>query len=168
MLSLLFWIWQTRFSMSFTHNIAHLRHPAHRQCPSYHINPSIHNIPSNSTFYYWYLYPYRITDISTVWCIYCIMRAPKGNTIRPSKPRARVAQWVRSLDLATHTSLSPIRNGFAPSFVNLQKGCIRHAEYSWNIAESGVNHQKFKIPNKPSSNTLLFFRLEWNQEKCVG
>jgi len=30
-------------------------------------HPSIHNIPSNSTFYYWYLYPYRITDISTVW-----------------------------------------------------------------------------------------------------
>ena len=31
---------------------------------------------------------------------------------------ARVAQWVRSLDLATRTSLSPIRHGFAPSFVN--------------------------------------------------
>ena len=27
---------------------------------------------------------------------------------------ARVAQWVRSLDLTTHTSLSPIRRGFAP------------------------------------------------------
>jgi hypothetical protein len=26
-----------------------------------------------------------------------------------------------------------------------------------DIAESGVNHQKFQIPNKPSSNTLLFF-----------
>ena len=25
-----------------------------------------------------------------------------------------VAQWVRSLDLTTHTSLSPIRRGFAP------------------------------------------------------
>jgi hypothetical protein len=31
---------------------------------------------------------------------------------------ARVAQWVRSLDLTGHTSLSPIRRRFAPSFVN--------------------------------------------------
>jgi hypothetical protein len=30
---------------------------------------------------------------------------------------AQVAQWVRSLDL-THASLSPIRRGFAPGFVN--------------------------------------------------
>ena len=36
---------------------------------------------------------------------------------------ARVAQWVRSLDLTTHTSLSPIWCGFAPSFVNYKKGC---------------------------------------------
>jgi hypothetical protein len=33
-----------------------------------------------------------------------------------------VAQCVRSLDyLATHTSLSPIRRGFAPGFVNYKK-----------------------------------------------
>ena len=32
---------------------------------------------------------------------------------------ARVAQWVRSLDLRTHTSISPIRRGFAP-------GCVNH------------------------------------------
>ena len=38
---------------------------------------------------------------------------------------ARVAQWVRSLDLTTHTSLSPIRRGFVPGFVNYKKGCIR-------------------------------------------
>jgi hypothetical protein len=37
--------------------------------------------------------------------------------------RARVAQWVRLLDLTTHTSLSPIRRGFVPSFVNYKKGC---------------------------------------------
>jgi hypothetical protein len=37
-------------------------------------------------------------------------------------PGARVAQWVRSLDLTTHTSLSPRRRGFAPSFVNYKKG----------------------------------------------
>jgi hypothetical protein len=28
-----------------------------------------------------------------------------------------------SLDLTTHTSLSPIRRGFAPGFVNYKKGC---------------------------------------------
>ena len=36
----------------------------------------------------------------------------------------RVAQWVRSLDLTTHTSLSPIRRGFAPGFVNYKKGAL--------------------------------------------
>ena len=44
--------------------------------------------------------------------------------------RDRVAQWVRSLDLTTHTSLSPIRRGFAPSFVNYKKGCTRLAAAS--------------------------------------
>ena len=41
---------------------------------------------------------------------------------------ARVVQWVRSLNLATHTSLSslsPIRREFAPGFVNYKKGCTR-------------------------------------------
>jgi hypothetical protein len=37
---------------------------------------------------------------------------------------ARVAQWARSLDLTTHTSLSPIRRGFAPSFANYKKGAL--------------------------------------------
>jgi hypothetical protein len=31
------------------------------------------------------------------------------------------------LDLTTHTSLSPIRRGFAPGFVNYKKGCTRLA-----------------------------------------
>ena len=38
---------------------------------------------------------------------------------------AQVTQWVRSLDLTTHKSLSPIRRGFAPGFVNYKKGCTR-------------------------------------------
>ena len=37
---------------------------------------------------------------------------------------ARVAQWVRSLDLTTHASISPIRRGFAPCFVNYKKGAL--------------------------------------------
>jgi hypothetical protein len=36
----------------------------------------------------------------------------------------RVAQWLRSLDLTTHTSLSPLRRGFVPSFVNYKKGAL--------------------------------------------
>jgi hypothetical protein len=35
-----------------------------------------------------------------------------------------VAQWVRSLDLTAHTSLSPIRRGFAPNFVDYKKGAL--------------------------------------------
>ena len=37
---------------------------------------------------------------------------------RPFKFGARVTQWVRSLDLTTYTSLSPIRRRFPPWFVN--------------------------------------------------
>ena len=37
---------------------------------------------------------------------------------------ARVAQWVRLLDLTAHTSLLPIRRGFAPSFVYYKKGIL--------------------------------------------
>ena len=44
--------------------------------------------------------------------------------------RARVAQWVRQFDyLTSHTSLSPIRRGFAPGFVNYKK-CTRLAPAS--------------------------------------
>jgi len=43
---------------------------------------------------------------------------------------ARVAQWVKSLDLTTHTRLTPIRRGFAPGFVNYKKGCTRLAAAS--------------------------------------
>jgi hypothetical protein len=83
--------------------------------------------------------------------------------------RARVTQWVRYLDyLTTHTSLSPIQCGFWPGFVNYKKGCTRLAATSdkvyqllahgrwfsldtpassttktgWNIAESGIKHNK--------------------------
>ena len=47
-----------------------------------------------------------------------------------NRVKARVAQWVRSLDLTAHTSLSPIRRGFAPSFVIYKKGCTRLAAVS--------------------------------------
>jgi hypothetical protein len=81
--------------------------------------------------------------------------------------------------LTTHTSLSPIRRGFAPGFVNYKKGCTRLAAASdkvyqllahgrWfspgipassttntgrhDIAESGVEHKK-----KSKSVSFLFF-----------
>ena len=34
------------------------------------------------------------------------------------------------MDLTTHTSLSPIRRGFVPGFVNYKKGCTRLAATS--------------------------------------
>jgi hypothetical protein len=41
----------------------------------------------------------------------------------------RMAQWVRSLDLTTHASLSPIRRVFKPGFVNYKKGALdSHAQ----------------------------------------
>ena len=42
----------------------------------------------------------------------------------PYTPRARVAQLVRYLNNLTLTSLSPIRRGFAPGFVNYKKGAL--------------------------------------------
>ena len=45
------------------------------------------------------------------------------------------AQWVSSLDLTTHTSLPPIRCGFAPDFVNDKKGC------TWLAAASDKVYQ---------------------------
>jgi len=54
----------------------------------------------------------------TVTCEFIILRG------------ARVAQWVRSLVLTTHTRLSPIRRGFAPSFVIYKKGSTRLAAAS--------------------------------------
>jgi hypothetical protein len=43
---------------------------------------------------------------------------------------ARVAQWIRSLDLTTHTNLSLKRREFASGFVNYKKGCTRLAAAS--------------------------------------
>ena len=37
---------------------------------------------------------------------------------------ARGAQWIRSLDLTTHTNLSPIWRGFAPGFVNYKNATL--------------------------------------------
>jgi hypothetical protein len=67
--------------------------------------------------------------------------------------RARVAQWVRSLDsIATHTSLSPIRRGFAPGFVNYKKGCTRLAAASDEVYQL-LAHGLWFSPGTPASST---------------
>ena len=99
--------------------------------------------------------------------------------------RARVAQRVRQLDyLTTHTSLSPIRCGFTPGFVNYKKGCTRlaaardkvyqllaHGRWfspdtsassttktgRYDIAESGVKHNKSKLNQICLRNIVLYY-----------
>ena len=63
-----------------------------------------------------------------------------------------VAQWVRSLDLATHTSLSPIRRGFAPGFVNYKKGCTRLTAASDKVYQL-LAHDRWFSPGTPASST---------------
>ena len=65
---------------------------------------------------------------------------------------AHVAQWVRSLDLTTRTSLSPMRRGFEPSFVKLQKGCTRLAAKSDKIYQLLAQGRWFS-PGTPASST---------------
>jgi hypothetical protein len=75
--------------------------------------------------------------------------------IRPNISRcggARVAQWVRSLDLTAHTSLSPIRRGFAPSFANYKKGCTRLAAASDKVYQL-LAHGRWFSPGIPASST---------------
>ena len=64
-----------------------------------------------------------------------------------------VAQWIRWLDyLATHTSLSPMRHGFAPSFVNYKKGCTRLTAAS-DKAYQLLLHGRWFFPGTPASST---------------
>jgi hypothetical protein len=64
----------------------------------------------------WYLPTLQMSSSSNV--VYLTM------CINYSWLGARVAQWGISLALIAHTSLSPIRCGFAPSFVNYKKGAL--------------------------------------------
>jgi hypothetical protein len=66
--------------------------------------------------------------------------------------RARVAQWARSLDLTTHTSLSPIRRRFAPGFVNYKKGCTQLAAASDKVYQL-LAHGWWFSPGTPDSST---------------
>jgi len=62
-----------------------------------------------------------------------------------------VAQWVRSLDLTTHTSLSPIRRGFTPGFVNYKKGCTRLAAACDKVYQLLAHGRWFSLGTPASS-----------------
>ena len=67
--------------------------------------------------------------------------------------RLRMAHWVRQLDyLATHTSLSPIRRGFAPGFINYKKGYTRIATASDQVYQLHA-HGRWFSPGTPVSST---------------
>ena len=65
---------------------------------------------------------------------------------------AQVAQRVRSLDIAAHTSLSPIWHGFAPRFVNYKKWCTRLAAASDKVYQL-LAHGRWFSPGTPASST---------------
>ena len=72
--------------------------------------------------------------------------------------RARVAQWIRLLDYlhfvfaTTHTSLSPIRRGFAPGFVYYKKGCTRLSAASDKVNQ-WLSHGRWFSPGIPASSS---------------
>jgi hypothetical protein len=56
----------------------------------------------------------------------------------------------RSLDLTTHTSLSPIWRRFAPGFVNYKKGCTRLAVACDKVYQL-LAHGRWFSPGTPAS-----------------
>jgi len=66
---------------------------------------------------------------------------------------ALVAQWVRSLDLATPTSLSPIRRGFVPGFLIYKKGCTRLTVASDKVYQLLAHGRWFSLGTPASSTT---------------
>ena len=57
---------------------------------------------------------------------------------------------LKSLDPTAHTSLSPIRHGFTPSFVNYKKGCTRLAAASDKVYQL-LAHCRWFSPCTPAS-----------------
>jgi hypothetical protein len=54
--------------------------------------------------------------------------------------------------LTTHTSLSPIRRGFAPSFVNYNEGCTRLAAASYKVYQL-LAHGRWFSPASSTTKT---------------
>ena len=57
-----------------------------------------------------------------------------------------------SMNLTAHTSLSPIRRGFAPGFVNYKKGCTRLTAASDKVYQLLARGRWFS-PGTPASST---------------
>jgi len=55
--------------------------------------------------------------------------------------------------LTTHTSLSPIRRGFAPCFINYKKGCTRLAVASDKVYQLLAHGRWFSLGTPASSTT---------------
>ena len=65
----------------------------------------------------------------------------------------RVAQWFRSLDLKTHTSLSPLRRGFAPGFVNYKKSALDSQPHAIKFTSCLPMVSAWFSPGTPASST---------------
>jgi hypothetical protein len=68
----------------------------------------------------------------------------------------QLQRWLNELGnldyLTTHTSLSPIRHGFASGFVNYKKGCTRLAAASDKVYQL-LAHGRWFSPGTPASST---------------
>ena len=63
-----------------------------------------------------------------------------------------LTQRVRSLNLTTHASLSPIQRGFVSGFVNYKKECTRLAATSDEVFQL-LAHGRWFSPGTPASST---------------
>ena len=63
-----------------------------------------------------------------------------------------LGSWNLDYPLTIHTSLSPIRRGFAPGFVNYKKGCTRLAASSDKVYQL-LSHGRWFSPGTPASST---------------
>jgi len=67
-------------------------------------------------------------------------------------PGSSMGYKCRSLDLTTHTSLSPIRRVFVPGFVNYKNGCTRLAAASDKVYQLSA-HGRWFSPGTPAFST---------------
>jgi hypothetical protein len=79
---------------------------------------------------------------------------PDLHFVQPIQKTFEGPGWPNELGsyLTTHTSLSPIRHGFAPGFVNYKKGCIRLAAASDKVYQL-LAHGRWFSPGTPPSST---------------
>jgi hypothetical protein len=74
-----------------------------------------------------------------------------------------MAQWVRSLDLATQTSLLPIRRGFAPGCVNYKKGALdsqsQVIKFTSCLSRVGGSLRVLRLPPPLKLVTMIY---SWN------